>query len=327
MKAGVGYKFTPNERPFNGDLMLEINFTSSGGLGTIKLSGDIYAISTISQRNNAPIKGKVEMIYDQPNHTFDALALVNINSYNAITGTGYFKIHLDPNVWYLCVGRPSNPNNINILNLVTAPSYFMVGNQIDPPMPLPEQIRTNPNMASIYGVRNNSQLQSAQGFCAGARISSSINKTFGFSFFNVNGYFNFDLGFDMMMNNYGENARCKETDGPIGMHGWLVEGNMYLAMSGGVNIHGHCKFPANCPSTYEVCVAGVCASATLPCLIDVDFDFNVFNAAVAAVVTAKVPKPTYFAGALNCNYSIFGKFNGNFNYDFNYGTNCTPLVN
>lgn len=327
MKTGVGYKFSGNERAFNGDLMLEINFTSSGGLGTIKLSGDVYAITSISQRNSAPIKGKIEMLYDQPNHTFDALALVNINSYNAITGTGYFKIHFDPTVWYLCVGRPTNPNQINILNLVTAPSYFMVGNQIDPPMDLPEQIRNNPAITSIYGLRNNSQLQNAQGFCAGARISSSINKSFGFSFFNVQGYFNFDLGFDLMMNNYGENAHCQNSDQKIGMHGWLAEGNMYLAMNGGVNINGHLKFPANCPNTYQVCAGDVCVSKEMDCIIDKDFSFPVFNAAVAAVVTAKVPKPVYFAGVLNCHYDIFGKIDGNFNYDFSYGNNCDPISN
>jgi hypothetical protein len=332
LKAGVSYKSSGNERPFNGDLMLEVNFTSSGGLGTINLSGDVYSMVTISQRSKAPVIGKMSITYDAPNKIFDALAQININAYNMITGTGLLKVHFDPQIWYVCVGKPSAPNNIKFLNLANVPSYFMVGNSIEPPMPPPAQILQNPSVAAVLGNRNTQQLQSASGFCAGSRITSSLNRTFGFSFFNVSGSFNFDLGFDMMMANYGENAHCQGSDEKIGMNGWLAEGNMYLAMNGGVTINGSFKFPSNCPQRYEThLICGkkhcCCVGVTIPCLIDGGFSYNVFSAGVSAVVSAKGPKPVYFAGAVNCNYNIFDKINGNFNYDFSYGTNCTPVSN
>lgn len=327
-KTGVGYKYTGNEVPFNGDMMLEANFTSSGGLGKINLSGDLYSLATINNRGKAPVKGKIVMEYDAPNSTFDALAQVIINAKDVITGTGYIKVHFDKDIWYVHAGKPSLPNSINFANLVYVPFYFMVGNQIEPASPLPTQILESVSgVSSIYGSRNISQLSTAGGFCAGARLTSAIDRSFGFSFFNVRGYFDFDLGFDMMMQNYGENSKCEGTETRIGMNGWLAEGNMYLAMRGGVDINGHFKFPSGCPSSYEVCLLGVCTNVNIPCLFDEDFSFNVFNASIGAIIQAKVPKPIYFSGLIYCNYSIFGKINGGFNYDFKYGENCVPVIN
>ncbi|MCE3258424.1 MAG: hypothetical protein K0S12_65, partial [Bacteroidetes bacterium] len=134
LKAGVSYEFSLNEIPYNGDLMLGINFNSSGGLGIVSLSGDVYSMVSVAQRDKAPVKGKMVMVYDAENRTFDALAQVNINSYQVVAGVGYFKIHFDPSVWYLCIGSPSTPNALNFLNLVNVPSYFMVGNSLEPPM-------------------------------------------------------------------------------------------------------------------------------------------------------------------------------------------------
>jgi hypothetical protein len=329
LKAGVSYEFSYNEVPYNGDLMLDINFTNSGGLGVVSLSGDVYSIVTVNQRPKAPVKGKMAMTFDADNRIFDALAQVTINSAQVITGTGYLKIHIDPQVWYLCIGKPTLPNNISFLGLVNMPSYFMVGNSLEPPMAAPSEVAA---IATSVVNRNATQLQTAGGFCAGSRISSSINHTVGLSFFSVAANFSFDLGFDMMMTNYGENATCSGSQVKIGMNGWLAEGNMYLSMNGGVSIHGHFRFPNDCPNDYEThrfCGPGhcCCVSVSVPCIVDLDFNQDVFSTGVAAVVTAKGPSPIYFSGSVNCNYDICSRLNGNFNYDFSYGNNCTPVSN
>ena len=58
LKTGVSYEFTANEVVYNGDLMFGINFTNSGGLGVVSLSGDVYSMVTTAQRPKAPVKGK-----------------------------------------------------------------------------------------------------------------------------------------------------------------------------------------------------------------------------------------------------------------------------
>lgn len=332
LKAGVSYEFSFNEVPYNGDLMLEVNFTSSGGLGVVNLSGDVYSIVTVNQQPKAPVKGKIALSYDATNQIFDALAAVTINSAQMITGTGYLKIHIDPQVWYMCVGKPSTPNNISFLGLVNVPSYFMMGNSIEPPMAPPSEVATCADVSAVLGNRDNTQLQNGSGFCAGARITSSLSKTFGFSFFNVTGSYAFDLGYDMMLTNYGENATCSNSSNKIGVNGWLAEGNMYLVMMGSVSINGSLTFPSNCPSTnttHLFCGPGhcCCISVTIPCIMNSSFSETIFSAGVVAVVSAKGPNPTYFAGRLNCQYDICAGVNGDFNFDYDYGSNCTPISN
>ncbi|MGE0568648.1 MAG: hypothetical protein AB7O73_11920 [Bacteroidia bacterium] len=325
-KAGAGYEYAINPYPLNGDVLFEMNFTSSGGIGKIALSGDVYGLSSVQLRNNAPIKGKIGLIFDAPNSTFDALARIQFKAGTAIQGDGFLKFHAEKDVWYLHIGKPTNPNTIKLMNLVSLPSYIMIGKVIDPPFELPAAMKGNPVFTQHYGKRDLLQLGESRGFCAGAKITSHLDRRFGFSFFNVQGYFNFDLGFDMMLSNYGEKAYCENSDKKIGFNGWQANGNMYLAMNGGVNINGHLKFPFGCPKTYQICIGGVCTDIKVDCIIDKDFSYNVFDAGVNALVTAKAPSPLFFAGALDCHYSILGKVSGNFNYDFSFGNQCKEVL-
>lgn len=330
LKAGVSYESTANERTFNGDIMLEVNFTSSGGLGVVKLSGEVYSMATVAQRQKAPVKGSVVLQYDATNKVFDAVASVTVNAYNAITGTGSFKIHYDPQNWYLCVGTPSKPNSLNLMNLVTAPSYFMVGSSLETPV-IPSEIAGLSSLTNVLnGGRNGDQLKTGSGFCAGAKIQSSINKTFGWSFFNVSAGYSFIMGWDMMMTNYGENAHCQGSDSKIGMNGWLAQGTMYLHMAGNIGVNGSVKWPSDCPKSYQthlICGPGhcCCVGVTIGCIINGSFSKTIFSTDVNAVVAAKGPKPIWFAGQVTAHYDICEGIGGNLNFDFDYGNNCTPV--
>ncbi len=329
LKAGVSYQATASERAFNGDLMLEINFTPAGGLGIVKLSGEVYSMATVAQRQKAPVKGAMVMQYDAPQKIFDAAASVTVNAYNAITGTGTFKIHYDPQIWYLCVGRPSQPCNINFFNLANAPSYFMVGNSIESPV-IPSEIAGLSSLTGVLnGGRNGDQLKNGAGFCAGSKIQSSLNKTFGWDFFNVQAGYSFIMGWDMMMTNYGENAHCSGSDTKVGMNGWLAQGAMYLHMGGKISINGSYKWPSDCPKQHEKhpCGPGHCCCVrwTTPCIINGGFSKTIFEADINAVVAAKGPKPIYFTGQVTAHYEICEAVGGNLNFDFQYGENCTPV--
>lgn len=323
-KAGVGFKYTPSAKTANGDVMLEIAFTSSGGLSFIKLGGDVYIMAEPNERPKAPIKGTILIQYDAENKVFDANANIFINAYNSITGTGSTKIHIEPGIWYVSVGKPSNPNNISILNQVNATSYFMVGNTIEPATAPPQEILNIINQGATVESRNASALSSGSGFCAGARIYSNFDKQIGLSDFNIRAAYSFGLGFDMMMMNYGKNGYCQESNQKIGMNGWLAEGSMYLWMSGGVSVNGTIhNFPSVCYK--EVCVAGVCGDVPYPCVESRDFNQTIFSAAIAAMVQGKLPKPLYFSGQIACSYNIMGTITGNYNFNYEYGNNCTPV--
>jgi hypothetical protein len=317
LKAGCTGAFMLNESVFNADLLLDISFNNNGGLNLINLSGNAYSLASIVKRVNAPVRGRLQMSYDVPNKTFDALCQVNISFYSIVNGSGYMKAHADPSGWYLCIGRPSAPNHINVMSLVDMPSYFMIGSQVEAPLGLPP---------SITNQRNPIQLQSGGAFCAGGRTHAALNKTFGWSFFTVGANFNYDLGFDMMMTNYGENASCGNYD-KVGLNGRVAQGNVFLELDGRLRISGHLKFPAGCPNTYQTCVLGVCVDVNVPCLADQDFGFDIFNSTTTAVVSARIPKPLYFSGSLDQEYHILGRVNGSLTYNYEYGVNCNPVSN
>lgn len=328
-KLGATGEFIMNEAVCNGDFMLDLHFNKSGGLGIVSLGGNVYSMATIAKRTNAPVKGQMEMTFDPATKTFDALAKVNMSYHGIISGSGYMKTFFSPEKWYVCIGKPSAPNNVSLLNLINAPSYFMTGNDLEPCMQPPPSVANESLSADVISSRDQTKLQNARGFVAGARIKSDLQKKIGGESFNVQGAFKFDLGFDMMMNDYGENAICGSSEEKVGLNGRLAQGNMYLAMNGAVSISGHFKFPKDCPNTYKICdkKGNCCCETTLDCLIDADFDKTIFNAGFNSIVNASVPKPLYFKGTLNCSYNIFDKETGSLNFDYEYGNNCNPTIN
>lgn len=312
-KAGVGFIYTPSEKTANGDVMLEVSFTSSGGLNTVNLSGDVYIMATRQDRPTAPVKGNIVIQYDAINKVFDANATITVNAYNAITGSGTTKMHFEPAYWYVSVGKPSSPVNVNILNLVNATSYFMVGSQIEPALAPPPEINSILGQSGLVSNRNQSQLQSGAGFCAGAKIYSNINKGFDIDFFKVYSNFSFGLGFDMMMMNYGQTAHCSGSGQKVGLNGWLASGSMYFYMQGAVGVSGNIRFLPDCNCDDSWCYCS-------------NFDLKVFDGGVAAIVIGKMPKPLYLSGQFGCYYNILGKISGSFNYDYSYGEDCN-IVN
>ncbi|MBN8703120.1 MAG: hypothetical protein J0M08_08645 [Bacteroidetes bacterium] len=315
-KAGVGFKYSSSEVVANGDVLFEINFTSSGGLGIVKLAGDVYVLVNVNERVKAPVKGSILVQYDGVNSVFDANATVTINAYNAITGNGFIKMHIEPGVWYVCVGKPTTTNQINIMNMVTAESYFMVGNSIEPANAPPPEVATILGASGLNGNRDDTKLSNGAGFCAGARLNASLYKQYGFSFFQVYGSYAFGLGFDMMLMNYGSNSYCdNDASQKVGLNGWQASGNMYLYMQGNVGVKGNIRFLPGCNCDNE----NICFCR--------NFDFTVFDLGVAAIVGGKLPKPIYFYGQIGCYYNIFGKVSGTFNFHFDYGSNCNPVTN
>lgn len=322
-KAGVGFIYSSSETVINGDVMLEVLFTSSGGLAFVSLKGDVYSMCQVSERATTPVRGNIVVIFDNENKTFDANANIFINAYSVVTGEGSMKFHIEPGSWYLSVGKPSNPNTIRILNQVNATAYFMVGNAIEPANAPPPEIQAILGSGTNLPPRDNTSLSQGSGFCTGAGIRSGFDKQIGYNDFSIHAAYSFGLGFDLMMMNYGKNGYCQGTNEKIGMKGWLAEGAMYLWMSGSLDIRGTVKVPGVCYK--QVCVLNVCEDVPYPCMEDKTFNKPIFTAAVAAMVQGKLPNPMYFRGDFACTYDVFGVLKGNYRFEYEYGKNCTPV--
>lgn len=297
---------------------LTILFNTGGGINTVNLKGNVQAMA-----GGVPITGNMDLNYDFPTKTFDGLFGISATYYGLINGSGLLKIHSNPSNWHICFGRPSQPFTANMFFLANVNGYFMTGTQLE-----------NVSFGNVpSGNRQPAQLSNGSAMCMGAWVSANLgNNAFGWDFFTVTPTFNFQMGVDGMLKNYGPNATCTNDGQPFGINGKYLQANAYLNLSGGINITGHFKFPSNCPTSYgthAICGPGHCCCATVevPCIVNSGFNFNILNAPnITANLTVKLPKPLYFAGNLNAGYSYFGgRLNGNVAFNYKYGTNCnTP---
>ncbi|MBK9285312.1 MAG: hypothetical protein IPM51_13505 [Sphingobacteriaceae bacterium] len=323
LKAGASGEFTVNETLCNGDYFLKLNFNEHWGLSYIGLSGEIRALAK-SDDVDIPIKGKAAMDIDLDAKSFDFLAQVSASAYEVLSGTGYFKFHTEPAKWHVCFGTPSKPMNIKFLNFAGTPTYIMTGNDIEPALPAPNSIQQH--FGNAFVSRDAEDLSRGKGLCIGSKVHSNIYKNFHFWFFNVEGLFDFDLGFDMMLRNYGKNARCSRTDKNVGFLGFQAEGNAYLVFHPLVRVYGYIKFPFNCPYDKEVCVCGICETVKVKCILEEDFNFKVFEGGMLSILHAQFPKPIYFNGTFSVPFAICGKVDGRFDFNYEYGQNCGPII-
>jgi hypothetical protein len=309
-KAGITIGTMGDPKPFNGDVALEAQFNSNGGLNLIKATGDVFFMADIPERmskpsSEIPVVGNMLMIYDNVNQSFHAVLGVQVH-YSPITGGGQTILHFEPGKWYVCIGKPSNRCYIDIANIIHLDSYFMVGNAIEPMPPLPSEVVSlfGGNL-SLPNQRDENKLTTAKGMCLGASLSAGTSKEVGFSFFKIYGGFSILVGFDAMLANYDDSYRCSGSTSKIGVNGWYLQGQVYAAMQGAVGVKG------------DIQIVGISKS----------FDFVILSGSIAAVLYAELPKPSYLQGAVTCQYNILSIIKGGFDFDFHTGQSCSIVQN
>ena len=305
----------------NADAVLQITFRKGGGLESVEFTGGFYLLSDVSSRSrtnvtssggppgNVPAYAYMDMLYDADNSCFNAQLTAYVNAYGILTGTGpqgevgQILLHFDPQAWYVYIGEPTSMLGLKVLNVATVQSYFMVGSQLQPFPQLPAEVQ------SIAGNFNLNFMQDENAFATGGGIGFGAH--FGISVgvpgqnpdgsykdqfpLPVFAQFNAGLGADIMFRQY-DSAYCQGSSSPIGVGGWYASGQAYAYLSGSV---------------------GVCWSG---CRKQITF----LSLAVAAVLQAKLPNPSWFQGLLAGHYSVLcGLIKGSFSFDFRIGDQCT----
>jgi hypothetical protein len=299
-KAGIMFGLMGKDDIFNGDIELELQFNTNGGLDLIRLKGDVALMCSINDKatkpaDQIPVHGTTDVYYDFINSTFHMTNTITFNLVGALSGGGQNVIHFEPGKWYVYVGKPSARVNINVYDLVNITSYFMVGSEVEPMPPPPSYV----NVA--YGDGRNMQAVSAgNGFVAGAALQVDIDGQFGWDFFNVYYYLHAGVGFDIMLGKYKAPWHCDGRSGTPGVKGWFAQGQVWMYVSGGVGVRG------------DITILG----------IDNSFDFTIASINLAAILAGKAPNPVYFEGAVHADYNILSVVKGGVDFNFHAGTDC-----
>ncbi len=293
-KAGLFFHFEPHEKTGNGDVVLSVLFNSpqvGGGLNSVSLDGNVWFLVTRNERQSSTAKGSMNMVYDHMTHTFHAVFQVNLNL-PQLSGNGTAVIHFAPDLWYICLGKPSQKITLSI-----GTGYFMAGQQLEPMSPPPAQLLALVNSNGLSNGRNDQALNNASGWVIGVSAGTYSSGAFGIS--SVELYYGFSVycGFDLMLMNYGTTAHCAGSTDKIGINGWYAQGQFYAQIGGDVGLRGT--------------------------VLNQNFDINIFHFSAGALLAGQAPRPLFLTGAVGCDYDILGgAISGHVNFNYSIGNYC-----
>lgn len=286
--AGATIATDPTAAVFNADVMLEMMFSTEGGLRYVQFDGSGYFFSNLAQHSaddqaKAPVTAKVYIRYDNTNNSFHANVKTFINVFELIKGTGPNNLaceavmHFEPGQWWIYVGRPSQMMGLNIANLAMTQSYFMAGTKVEDMPPPPPEVVNTLGMSTGNFMEQENALSTGRGVAFGVHFKTAvgIGKDGGFLY----AYLGLGAGADIMLRDYGD-AHCKGSSGPIGINGWYASGQAYAYLQGRVGV--------------RVKVLGK------------KREFDILYLSAAALLQAKLPNPAWFMGAVGVKYSILG---------------------
>jgi hypothetical protein len=307
IKAGVTLGTSGNPKPCNGDVALEMNFNTNGGINFLQLNGNMFFMTGINERLNKnpsqlPAVASMNMQFDFQNSAYHAVLGAQVHV-PGVTGNGTAVIHFDPQQWYVHIGRPQQRVNVLVAGIANFNAYFETGQFIDPMPPPPNEVTSVVNANGLNNQRNETALSNAGGFVFGAGFGTGFADQFNITE-NWYIYYNFaaGAGFDMMIMDYGPNAHCTNAPAPVGFEGWYSSGQIYAYLQGAVGLHGHA--------------------------FGSDHDFNLVSLSAAAILQAKVPNPSWVGGAMGCDYDVLGGVvSGHCDFAFQAGNQCSILPN
>ena len=312
-RTNSGFTFTPNQSiifgfratiilgthpspdAFNGDVSLEAEFLSAGGISRISILGNGYLLCRLTNRPSAKVTAAVIMEYNFPTSTFHGVFSVNINA-SPFTGGGQMVLHFAPDVWYIKIGEPSSRINVSLANWLTVGGYFMVGMNLPVPPDLPSEIRSL--FPGFTTTPRNPFIQSGDGFAFGASVDFNTGRK---TFLIFYGQARLLAGFDFALLNFGHGTTCEGSSGTIGVNGWYAMGQIYAYVAASIGLYVDLWF--------------------------VEGSFEILSLRVGAALAGAGPNPTWIKGAVGGRYRILGgAIKGNCNFEFKMGTECVLIV-
>ena len=296
-RAKVAIGTYGSDEVFNADITLSVQFIH-GGIESLLLEGDGFLLAGIHNRDNAIATVHVMTEYRFVAQTLDMNMSVALRSpYNnfvqLLSADHAMQFHVDPHRWFFRAGTPTDPTGLQVVNLLTVRTYLMAGNDVLPPGPLPEEIRSR--LGDLAVVRT-SEMRNGDGCAFGGLIDL---RTPRMEIFPVWGQFQVMLGFDFALLHQQPASTCIGSSTPIGANGWYGMGRAFVFLHGGVGLVN--PFGRNDDERH-------------PVLADME---------AAASVGAGTPNPTWAAGNFEGRFYACGghvQFHG----QFRVGEECHP---
>lgn len=291
----------------NANTALEIQFGTDGSFRYAQFDGAGYILhkaekakskNDAKEDESAPVWVQFKMRYDNVNNSFDANMKTYINISGILKGiydrglVGEAALHVASDDWWLYVGRPSDMFGLSVAGLAEIKSYFMMGTKVENMPLLPAEVSSLSSKLNTNFMAVENAMSSGTGLGFGGHFKA------GFSFdYGVYGEFAIGAGADILLRNYGEDAKCKGSNSVIGFNGWYASGQAYAYLKGDVGIRVK--------------------------VLRKKRSFNIAKLTAAVLLQAKLPNPSWFQGTVAVNYSVLGGLvKGSANIGVELGSQC-----
>jgi hypothetical protein len=289
IKLGAGFYYT-DQTLVCGDAMLEVAFSTSGGLSLIKLDANAYAITkkgAIPSLTTSIITASATISWNNVTKTFHLGALANVNAQGIITGQANINFQVSATAWYFTIGTPSQRCNLNIntpLYTIASTVYFQAGDSIDVMQSLPAPFNQYFNINSVPA-NGGTLVNTGAGFAFGVTSNIDVELKALCAAVNVG------MGFliDVNLLKYPAGTVCAQDGSSFGTNGWYAEGVFCIYGTASVNVCG----------------------------------VNFCSGSIAALLQGAGPNPFYVKGELDLTVSILGA-SVNTTFKAKYGDECTP---
>ena len=321
------------EQLINMDLSIHAQFSEYEGLNMVRLSGDVYHLTSISNRGEGGLWSTAFFQWDKidsDHHIFSGGMSVNLdmmalkgdpsNNYQVVGAA--FQVEVGGNnVWYFHAGDPRIDNyghlefDFPLLPSIVATGYFMAGHNLPNDLPIPERVEEilsnsntsdgnnkfdNPNPVKGSSKRSDwdkTLSQSAQGLAFGAALSIDAE----IDAFLLYGRLSAFCGFDINITQ-DENRICyiaQEGNYSPGWNDWYARGQVYAGLEGAIGIE------------FRFCKK--------------DYDIKLLELAAAIMASGGGPNPEWIEGRAGVSYSVLnGLFEGSKTFDITIGEKCVP---
>ena len=302
---------SPDPKKMNCDISIFGQFNNTGGMSYIGLDGQLWLQAKLLERNNAPVKGTLNIIYDFTSKVFDMNAGVLVNK-TPITGTANLNMHIEGKTgnWHVKLGDPNHRNNLTVNALgknIVSNSYFMFGKNIEPPTDFTLFTRNGLISAGCTGLapsgEGTSNAVAGNGFAGGVDIGfDSGNKSKKLiGRLSADWHFAGGLEFNASFLRYPDGTLC----GYNGYNNWYFRANAaaWALASAGIAV---------APKSGAIYCKNGC-------------DFPIVDIKFGLWAEAGFPNPSWIIGEASADYDLLGGiFKGKFQADVNVGTVCKP---
>lgn len=313
LRAMVALASTANEKAFSANGMFEILFYDGFGLSQINIQGNARFMADLDVQGNpiyaasgapsigAAVAAYVDIKLNFEARTFDANFEVYVSAGLIEGGQGNGKFggavaHFGPSGWYINMGTPDDPNQLNMSapvvgNFMKLKSYLCIGNRI-PPMPdLP------PAVARLTGAGNFMANENMRGTGRGFAFGASVEiETGELSFLMFYASLEAGMGFDVMLQDYGD-AYCVQSGDQIGINGWYASGQAWAFIDAEIGIQAR--------------------------LFGSTKRYEILSIGAAAALQMKLPNPFWAQGSVGGRYSILGGLiKGDCQFQVTLGESC-----